>query len=101
MLQSNIVNIREILRNHKQVLERVKNSNQRITVVSGVKPQVGIVSLDDMKRLDELDKQTKYQASTKSLLDTAKKIREVLKDENLPKDLSERHDFYHYEENNT
>ena|SRR5579872_6877114 len=97
MLTSNIVTIRDMLRHHKQVLERVKTTKARVTVVSQDEPQVGIVSLDDLQKLEELDNQTKYQASTKSLLDTAKKIREVLKDEHLPSDLSARHDFYHYE----
>ena len=55
------VNIRDILRNHKQVLARVKQTKQRVTVVSQDQPQVGIVSLDDLKRLEELDKQIKYQ----------------------------------------
>ena len=87
-----------MLRNHKQVIERVKSKNERITLVNQDEPQVGIVSLEDLKKLEELDKQTRYQQSTKSLLETAKKIREVLKDENLPADLSKRHDYYHYEE---
>ncbi len=100
MLQTNTVTIRDILRNHKQVLERVKNNRERVTVVSQEKPQVGIVSLDDLQKLEELDKQAKYQASTKSLLGTAKKIREVLQHEHLPTDLSTRHDYYHYEESN-
>lgn len=100
MPTTNLVTIRDILRNHKQVLERVKNNKERVTVVSQDKPQVGIVSLDDLKRLEELDQQIKYQSSTKSLLDTAKKIREVLKSEHLPSDLSTHHDYYHYEEGN-
>jgi prevent-host-death family protein len=97
MLTSPTVSIRDMLRNHKQVLERVKTTKVRVTVVSQDEPQVGIVSLEDLQKLEELDKQTKYQISTKSLLDTAKKIRDVLKDEHLPTDLSTRHDFYHYE----
>ena len=96
MLNPNIVNIRDILRNHKQVLNKVKRTRQRVTVVNQNEPQVGIVSLDDLKRLEELDKQSRYQQSTKSLLDTAKKIREVLKDKKLPADLSAKHDDYHY-----
>ena len=96
MLDANIVNIRDILRNHKKVLDRVKKSKQRITVVNQKNPQVGIVSLEDLKKLEELETQTKNQASTKSLLDTAKKIRQVLKDKKLPGDLSKNHDLYHY-----
>jgi PHD/YefM family antitoxin component YafN of YafNO toxin-antitoxin module len=97
MHTSSTVTIREILRNHKRVLEHIKTTKERVTVVSQDEPQVGIVSLDDLQKLEELDKKTKYQASTKSLIDTVKKIREVIKDEHLPADLSTRHDFYHYE----
>lgn len=99
MLNTNIVTIREVLRNHKRLLERVKKTKMRVTVVSQDHPQVGIVSLDDLKRLDDLDKQAKYQQSTKSLLEVAKKVREVLRNEKLPEDLSTRHDYYHYEGN--
>lgn len=98
MLNANIVNIRDILRNHKQILEQVKSTKKRITVVTQDIPQVGIVSLDDLKKLEELDKQAKYQASTKSLLDVAQKVQGVLKHEHLPKDLSAKHDYYHYTE---
>jgi prevent-host-death family protein len=98
MINTPTVNIRDILRNHKQILERVKNKKERVIVASQDKPQVGIVSIDDLQRLEELEKQEKNKRSTKSLLETAKKIREVLKDENLPANLGEKHDFYHYEE---
>jgi PHD/YefM family antitoxin component YafN of YafNO toxin-antitoxin module len=79
------------------LLEQVKKTKKRVTVVSQNHPQVGIVSLDDLNRLDELDKQARYQQSTKSLLEVAKKVREVLKNEKLPEDFSTRHDHYHYE----
>lgn len=98
MLNANTVNIRDILRNHKQILERIKSTKKRVTVVTQDIPQVGIVSLDDLIKLEELDKQAKYQSSTKSLLDVAKKVRGVLKNQHLPKDLSTKHDYYHYEE---
>lgn len=96
MLNTTNVNIRDILRNHKHVIEQVKKKRERVTVVSQQEPQVGIVSLEDLKRLEELDKQEQYQQSTKSLLEVARKVREVLKDETLPKDLSTKHDAYHY-----
>ena len=94
------VNIRDILRSHKQVLERVKQTKERVIIVSQGQPQAGLVSLDDLKRLEELDEQQKYQQSTKSILEAAKKVHQVLKenDEHLPADLSARHDYYHYEE---
>ena len=95
----NTVNIRDILRSHKQVLERVKQSKKRVVIVSQDQPQAGLVSLEDLKKLEELDKQQKYQQSTKSLLEVAKKVHKLLKDEKLPADLSTRHDYYHYEGN--
>ena len=98
MMNVPTVNIRDILRNHKQVLERVKNDKKRVIVTSQDEPQVGIVTLDDLKKLDDLDKKAMYQESTKSLLETAYKIRAVLKEEKLPADLSSRHDKYHYED---
>lgn len=98
----NTVNIRDILRSHKRVLERVKQKKERVVIVSQQQPQAGIVSLEDLKKLEELDQQQKYQQSTKSLLVAAKKVHQILKDndERLPADLSARHDYYHYEEGN-
>lgn len=93
------VSIRDILRNHKQVLKKVKQKQGRIVIVSQKQPQAGLVNLDDLKRLEELDRQQKYQQSTKSILETAKKIHQILKknNEHLPADLSAKHDYYHYE----
>lgn len=97
MLNTITVTARDILRNYKEVFDKVKKTKQPAVVVSQKEPQVGIISLDDLKRLEELDNQMKYQASTQSLLETAGKVRKVLKDKNLPKDLSTNHDYYHYE----
>lgn len=96
----NTVNIRDILRSHKQVLERVKLKKERVVIVSQKQPQAVLVSLDDLNRLEELDKQQKYQQSTKSILEVAKKVHQILKenDEHLPSDLSTKHDYYHYGE---
>lgn len=94
------VNIRDILRSHKQVLERVKQKKERVVIVSQKQPQAGLVSLDDLKKLEELDKAQKYQQSTKSLLAVAEKIHKLLKEEKLPADLSAKHDYYHYEKDN-
>lgn len=96
----NTVNIRDILRSHKQVLERVKQKNERVVIVSQNQPQAGLVSLDDLKKLEGLDKQQRYQQSTKSLLAVAKRVHDLLKDEELPADLSAKHDYYHYEKDN-
>ncbi len=94
------VNIRDILRSHKQVLDRVKGKKERLTIVSEKQPQAGIVSLDDLKKLEELDQLERNTASTQALLNAAKKVHQLLneKGEELPTDLSDRHDYYHYEE---
>ena len=98
MLTPITVTARDILRNYKQVFKDVKNTRRPAVVIFQKKPQVGIVSLEDIERLKELDQQIKYQQSTKSLLEVAGKIRDLLKKEHLPKDLSARHDYYLYEE---
>jgi hypothetical protein len=55
---------------------------------------VVIVSLEDFEKLQNL----RYKNSAKTLLDTALTVRNLLKDEMLPADLSERHDFYNDQE---
>lgn len=99
MLSTDTVSVRDVLRNHKQILEIVMKTKKRLTIMSQNKPQAVIVSLEDLRRLEELESQIKYQQSTKSLLETAKKVRDVLKDTKLPADLSTRHDLHHYEDN--
>lgn len=94
----NTVNIRDILRSHKQILQRVKQKKERMIIVNQKQPQAGLVSLEDLSKLEQLDKQQKYQQSTKSILEVAKKVHQILKDNNehLPSDLSIKHDYYHY-----
>lgn len=94
----NTVNIRDILRSHKQILQRVKQKKERMIIVNQKQPQAGLVSLEDLSKLEQLDKQQRYQQSTKSILEVAKKVHQILKDNNehLPSDLSTKHDYYHY-----
>jgi len=96
MITSQTINIRTILRNHKKIFDQVKNRKNRLTVVSQDEPQVGIISIDDLKKLEAYEEQERNQQSTKSLLEVADKVQELLKNETLPKDLSLRHDDYHY-----
>ncbi len=84
MITPNIVTAREILRNHKEIFEKVKKTNQPAVVTSQKKPQVAIVSLDDLEQLQQL----KYKKSTKALLDLAGIIP---KGSGLPSDLSSKH----------
>jgi prevent-host-death family protein len=94
MLQPTIITARDILRNYKNIITKVKETKQPALIISQKEPQVAIVSLEDFEKLQNLG----YKNSAKSLFDTALQVRELLKNENLPADLSERHDFYTYEE---
>jgi len=93
MLQPITVTARDILRNYKTIITKVKDTKQPALVMSQKEPQVAIVSLEDFEKLQNL----RYKNSAKSLLDTAMQVRELLKNETLPADLSKRHDFYNSE----
>lgn len=87
MITTNFITPRDILRNYKKVFEKVKKTGQPVVVVSKKKPQVAIVSLDDLEELKGL----KNKKSTKALLDLAGIIP---KGSGLPSDLSEKHNEY-------
>jgi PHD/YefM family antitoxin component YafN of YafNO toxin-antitoxin module len=88
------VTARDIARNYKEVFARVKQTRQPAIVMNQKEPQVAIVSLEDLEKLREL----RYKNSAKNLLAWAEEVRELLKDETLPPDLSTRHDYYLWEE---
>ncbi len=90
MAQVNTVTSREILRNYKEVFDRVKKTHQRTIVVSHKEPQVAIVSLEDLEQLEQMQ----YKNSTKNLLNFTSQARAVLRKEKLPKDLAAKHDRY-------
>lgn len=87
MLNTITITARDILRNYKGVFDKVKKTKQPAVVVSQKKPQVAIVSLDDLERLKVL----KNKQSTRALLDLAGIIP---KGSGLPVDLSAKHDEY-------
>src|SRR3954453_11031165 len=66
MLQPIIVTARDILRNYKNIITKVKDTKQPALVMSQKEPQVAIVSLEDFEKLQNL----RYKNSAKSLLDT-------------------------------
>lgn len=76
-----------MLRNYKQVFEKIKKTKQPAVIISQKTPQVAIISLDDLERLKTL----KNKQSTKALLDLAGMIP---KGSGLPADLSEKHNEY-------
>ena len=81
---------RDILRDYKNIFDKVKKTKQPVVVFSHKEPQVAIVSLDDLEKLQALQ----YKNSAKSLLDLANKARGILVEEKLPKDLATNHDKY-------
>lgn len=87
MLDTITVTARDILRNYREVFNKVKKTKQPAVVFAQKKPQVAIISLDDLERLKIL----KNKQSTKALLDMAGIIP---KGSGLPADLSEKHDEY-------
>lgn len=87
MLNTVTVTARDILRNYKEVFDKVKKTKQPAVVVSRKEPQVAIVSLDDLEKLKVL----KNKQSTKALLDLAGIIP---KGSGLPADLSVNHNKY-------
>lgn len=87
MLVPTTITAREMLRNYKQVFDKVKRTRQPAVVMSKRKPQVAIVPLDDLEKLKTL----KNKQSTKTLLDLAGIIP---KGSGLPLDLSGKHNEY-------
>jgi len=76
-----------MLRNYKQVFEEIKKTKHPAVITSQKKPQVAIISLDDLEQLKTL----KNKQSTKALFSLAGIIP---KGSGLPADLSEKHNEY-------
>lgn len=76
-----------MLRNYKRVFEKIRQTKQPAVILSQKKPQVAIVSLDDLEKL----KLMKNRQSTRALLDLAGIIP---KGSGLPGNLSEKHNEY-------
>lgn len=84
------ITARDILRDYKNVFNDVKRTNRPAIVTSHKEPQVAIISLEDLEKLQRLQNRD----SAKSLLDFAEKARRLLEDEKLPGDLAANHDDY-------
>ena len=78
----------------REIFEQVRQTKKPAVVMNQKEPQVAIVSLDD---LDELQK-LRRRNSARALLELAGEVHSLLKDENLPSDLSARHNYYLWEE---
>src|SRR5258708_5224598 len=90
MTQTATITPRDILRNYKNVFDMVKKTKQPAVVVSRKEPQVAIVSLDDLEKLQKLHDRN----SAMELLDFTTKARALLTKEKLPKDLAASHDSH-------
>lgn len=87
MLDTTTVTARDILRNYREVFEKIKRTKRPAVVIVQKEPQVAIVSLDDLEKL----KHFKNRQSTKALLDMAGIIP---KGSGAPLDLSQKHNEY-------
>lgn len=85
------------MRQYKQVIEQVKTTKAPAVVESQRQPQVALISLDDLEQLTQLHAHRGGQA----LLETAQRVRALLKDERLPADLATRHDHYLWDDGST
>lgn len=92
MLNVNSVPARHLQKSYKSIIEAVKLKKQPVVLTTNNKPQAAIVSLEDLKKLEG----QKSKNSAKALFEIVKKAHQILKDEELPKDLSKNHDKYLY-----
>ena len=88
------VSARDVQRNYKQVVERVRQKKEAAVLMNQREAQAVIVSIEDFQELQEMRK----KSSAQNLLDWAHDMQELLKGEKLPTDLSTRHDYYLWEE---
>lgn len=92
MLNTTHIPARNLQKSYKAIINTVKLRKQPVILTTNNQPQAAIVSLEDLGRLREI----KGKNSAKALLEVVKKAHQILKDEKLPKDLSENHDKYLY-----
>ncbi len=89
-MTTTIVTARDILRDYKSVFNDVRKTKRPAIVTTHKEPQVAIVSLEDLQRLQRLQNKD----SSKNLLDFTERARKLLKNEKLPEDLASKHDEY-------
>ncbi|MHB8362512.1 MAG: hypothetical protein ACYDBX_02730 [Patescibacteria group bacterium] len=84
------ISTRDIIRDYSRIFEKIKKTNEPMIVYKQKVPQVAVISLTDLDRLINI----RSGNSVVNALRFAKETRELLKDENLPSDLSLNHDKY-------
>ena len=88
MLIPNTVTARELVRNYKRVFDKIKSTKQPAVVSAHKEPQVAIISLEDLEKLNQIE----AQLSARGLLKLAE-LGKKIKGEG-PKDLSTNLDKY-------
>jgi prevent-host-death family protein len=86
------VNIRDLSRTPKKVIEEIKKTKQPKQIVSQKKPQAVIVSLEDYERLEELKSKQRSEASMEVLLELVqlgKKLPKASKKTNAVKEIDQ------------
>lgn len=81
MLNTTTIPARNLQKSYKAIIEAVKTNKQPMVLTSKNKPQVAIVSLQDLERIQK----SKAVAASLEILKLAEESREELK--NLPADL--------------
>ena|SRR3989344_3688703 len=90
MLNTTTIPARNLQKSYRSIIQSVKAKKGPVILTTQNKPQAALVSLEDLKKLQEL----KSKNSARALMEVVEKAHELLKDEKLPKDLSINHDYY-------
>ncbi len=84
----------DIQKKYREVVDRVRATRQPAVLMNKKEPQAVIVSLEDFEQLQEFRRRNSGRVALKLV----QEVRELLRDEHLPSDLAERHDYYLWEE---
>jgi prevent-host-death family protein len=93
-MQPHIVTQKDVNNHYKKVFDMVRDTKRPAIVTVHKHPQIAIITMEDYAELENI----KQQQSTQTLLDLAQQVRQLLKQETLPKDLAEQHDTYLWED---
>lgn len=84
MLNTNIIPARNLQKSYKSIIDDVKTKKRAVILTTNNKPQVALVSLEDLEKIQ----QAKASAASLDLLKLAIESREELK--SLPSNLRKR-----------
>ena len=85
-----IINARDLLRDQKAIIDRVKETKQSAILVTHKEPQVAIIPLEELEELHRL----RQKEALKQMQGLADKIAKAHKNNPLPRDLAQNHDRY-------